>query len=61
MMKKFVRLLALTLTLALAAAAVAVGETCTRETGWRDAAGNALDCYTCGSGSSQVTYCYPAQ
>lgn len=61
MTKNRVRLvLALALTtFALASSASAI-TTCTRETGWRDANGNALDCYTCGSGSGQTTYCYPA-
>ena len=63
MMKNSVRLFALALTLVLAAAAAgaAAGETCTREVGWTDGNGHALDCYTCGTGSQQTTYCYPAQ
>jgi len=62
MVKHNVRLLALALTLVLAASAgAAATQTCTRETGWRDANGHPLDCYTCGSGSQQTTYCYPAQ
>jgi hypothetical protein len=61
MAKSSVRLLVLTLILALAASAGATAAaTCTRETGWHDANGNPLDCYTCGSGSQQTTYCYPA-
>jgi hypothetical protein len=57
---RLVRVLALVLTtFALASSAGAAGD-CTRETGWRDANGNPLDCYTCGTGSQQVTYCYPA-
>jgi hypothetical protein len=62
MTKNFLRALALVLaTLALGSSAHAVAGDCTRETGWRDAQGHALDCYTCGSGSQQTTYCYPAQ
>ncbi|MFL6234204.1 MAG: hypothetical protein ACJ76N_13800 [Thermoanaerobaculia bacterium] len=57
---RLLRALALVLTtLALGSSAVAA-VTCTRETGWHDAAGHPLDCYTCGSGSQQTTYCYPA-
>ena len=61
MMKNLARLLALALmTLALASSASAMAETCIRETGWTDGNGHPLDCYTCGTGSQQVTYCYPA-
>ena len=61
MAKNPVRLLVLALALVLAASTGATAaETCTRETGWHDANGHPLDCYTCGSGGRQVTYCYPA-
>jgi hypothetical protein len=58
---RLLRALALALTtLALASSASASAGNCTRETGWHDADGHPLDCYTCGSGSQQTTYCYPA-
>jgi hypothetical protein len=64
MVKNTVRFLALALTLVIATAAAAgaaAGETCTREVGWTDGNGHPLDCYTCGAGSQQTTYCYPSQ
>src|SRR4051812_7446559 len=61
MVKNALRLLALTLILAASVGAASAATTCTRETGWTDASGHPLDCYTCGSGSQQATYCYPAR
>ncbi len=62
MTKKYVRLaLALALaTFALVSSASAAGD-CVREVGWTDGNGNPLDCYTCGTGAGQTTYCYPTQ
>lgn len=60
MKKNCIRLfLSLALVTFAASSASAVGD-CTRETGWTDANGKPLDCYTCGTGSQQTTYCYPA-